>query len=105
MPSTQNKIDTLSEISQQLRDEGADEQIIAMAEGLAKGQFGSSRNDKIGAIKLMMDALAFMLVRSPMRPTCCAMCEVEYIRSSLQVLALCYSGAMSKEREKRDGKA
>lgn len=100
MQKTQAEIDTLAAINQQLRDEGAHEQIIATAEGLSKGQFGNDCDDKIGAVKLMMDALSFMLVRSPIRPTCCAMCEVEYIRNNLQVLALCYSGALADGKKK-----
>ena len=103
MQKTQAEIDTLAAINQQLRDEGAHEQIIALAEGLTKGQFGNGNDDKVGAVKLMMDALALMLVRSPVRPKCCVMCEVEYIRNNLQVIALCYSGVLTEGRGKANG--
>ena len=103
MQKTQAEIETLAAINQQLRQEGAHKQIIAIAESLAKGQFGGGKDDRVGAVKLVIDALALMLVRSPIRPTCCKMCEVEYIRNSLQVLALCYSGALGEE--KNEGKA
>lgn len=100
MQKTQAEIDTLSAINQQLRDEGALQQIIDLAEGLAKGRFGSERDDKIGAIKLITDALAFMIARSPFRPTCCVTCQMKHIETHLQVLAICYSEVVAQEKGK-----
>jgi hypothetical protein len=102
MIKTSEEIEVLSEISKQLREEGSHKSLAATARDMSRGQFGNDQDDSIGAVKLMMDALAHMLVQSPLRPKCCASCELEYLRNQMQVLAYCYSGTVYEE--KSDGK-
>ncbi|MBN2759493.1 MAG: hypothetical protein JXQ79_03250 [Rhodobacteraceae bacterium] len=92
MSKTSQEIDALCIINQKLRDEGAHTQLADMAKSMAKGQFGNARYDKIGATKIMIDAVVHMLIESPIRPKCCLVCDLGFLQKHLQVVAIEYTG-------------
>ena len=102
MALTQQQVKSLAMVSEQLRQEGAEQQIIDLAFDLTRKQYPDAEHDHLGAIKLVMDALALMLTKSPQRPDCCAMCELSFIQNSLQALALSYSRSSVEQREGKD---
>lgn len=91
MALTEQEIKTLSSIAMQLRDEGAEKQIIALALSLAKGQYRNAEEDHLGAMMLMAGAFAAMMMDAPNRPTCCVLHEADFIRSQLSAIAAQYS--------------
>ena len=98
MALTKKEVESLALVSEQLRQEGAEQQIIDLAFNLTWKQYPDPTHDHLGAIKLVLDTLAIMLTTSPRRPECCVACEVEFIRNSLKALALSYARS-SAERE------
>lgn len=74
---------TFIEIQSQLRDEGAAREILSLAEKLAKGQFKNDRDDALGAMMLMIDAAALAFWKSPNRPKCCELHELNFLSHAL----------------------
>ena len=99
MALTQKQAESLAMVSEQLRQEGAEQRIIDLAFDQTRKQYPDATHDHLGAIKLVMDALALMLTKSPQRPDCCVRCEFSFIQNSLQALALSYARSSAEQRE------
>ncbi|MGP9790659.1 hypothetical protein [Roseinatronobacter sp. NSM] len=98
MPLSDDKIKALSIVSQQLREEGAEQKIADMALAITKGQYPDEDHDNMGAIKLLVDTAAMMMVDAPNRPKCCQFCELKFIANHLQAMSLAYSRARDEKK-------
>ena len=100
MALSEQELETLSSISVQLREEGAEKEIIALAMSLTKGQYRDADESYLGAMQLVAGAFAEMMMDAPTRPKCCVLHEAGFIQNMLQAVAMHYSRVRAERMAK-----
>lgn len=103
MALSDQELETLSSISQQLRDEGGERALIDLAPSLTKGQYRNADESYLGAMQLMAGAYAELMMDSPTRPKCCILHEMSFVQDMLQGVALHYSRVHAERMDKEAG--
>ena len=100
MALSDQELETLSSISVQLREEGAEQALIKLALSLTKGQYRNADADHLGAMQLVAGAFAEMMMDAPTRPKCCVLHEAGFIQNMLQAVAMHYSRVRAERAAK-----
>ena len=103
MSLSEQELETLSSIAQQLRDEGGGRALIDLALSLTKGQYRNADESYLGAMQLMAGAYAELMMDSPTRPKCCILHEMSFVQDMLQCVALHYSRVHAERMDKEGG--